>query len=397
VTQNNRRPYTPPRQPVRNSQPVRRPQQAQPVRRAPAGNAPRRAPAPKTGGSSEMIWLIAVCVAMIVIALVLQMIWPNGFPLVKAQEAGNAAGSARISEIHSEGPLRINEIMTSNRTTIMLEDETTPDWIEVMNIGKNPVKLKGYSLSKTEDDAMRTFTFPDMTLEAGECVLVYADSRLRDTAGQALHAPFRISSAGDTLMLFNAGGTAIDTLNIPALGADRSYARMDVYTWQECETATPGLSNTAESYQALKKPAENSPVVISEIMSTNTKTLPDENGQYYDYIELYNRSSETVDLEGWYLTDDETQLRKWRMPQVTLCAGEYLVVYASKLDRKDDPAYLHTNFGLSSEGETLLLVDAGGRIMNSVTFDLLKANVAFSLKADGSWASGTASPGKANP
>lgn len=344
-----------------------------------------------------MLGLAVICAAMVVLAFVLQMIWPNGFPLVKTQEAGNAAASARISEIHSEGPLRINEIMTSNRTTIMLEDESTPDWIEVMNIGKNPVKLDGCSLSKTADDTMRTFTFPKMTLEAGECVLVYADSRLRDTAGQALHAPFRISSAGDTLMLFNAGGTAIDTVNIPALGADRSYARMDVYAWQECETATPGLSNTAESYQALRRPAENSPVVFSEVMSTNTKTLTDENGQYYDYIELYNRSSEAVNLEGWYLTDDETQLRKWRMPQVTLGAGEYLVVYASKLDRKDDPAYLHTNFGLSSEGETLLLVGSDGRIMNSVTFDLLKANVAFSLKTDGSWASGAASPGKANP
>lgn len=345
-----------------------------------------------------MVRLILICVAMLAVAVVLQMLWPNGFPLVKAQQAGSAAAPARISEIHSEGPLRINEVMSSNRTTIMLEDETTPDWIEVINIGKDTMNLSGYSLSKTSDDTMRTFTFPKMSLEAGQCVLVYADSRLRDTAGEALHAPFGLSSAGDTLMLFNAGGTAIDTLNIPALGADRSYARMDQYSWNECATATPGLSNTAESYQALRQPVENSPVVLSEMMSTNTKTLPDENGQYYDYIELYNRSGDAVNLDGWYLTDDETQLRKWRIPQFTLGAGEYKVIYASKLDRRDDSAYLHTNFGLSSEGETVLLVGPDGRIMDSVTFGLLKANVASSLKADGSWASDAApSPGKANP
>lgn len=388
MTQRNKRPYAPPRPP----------QQGAPVRRAPAGNAIRRAPAAKHRGNGDLIRLLAAGAAIIAVALALQMLWPDGFPLARAQQSGEQAALARISEIHSEGPVRINEIMTSNRTTLMLEDESTPDWIEVMNVGKRAVNLEGYSLSKTANDSVRTFSFPDLNLEAGECVLVYADSSLRNAAGEALHAPFRLSSAGDTLMLFNAGGTAVDTVNIPALGADQSYARMDAYTWQNCATATPGLSNTAESYQTLHQPAEYSPIIISEIMSSNTKTLADENGQYYDYIELYNHSGEAVDLNGWYLTDDATQLRKWRFPQMTLDAGEYLVLYASKLDRREDIAHLHTNFALSSEGETVLLVDPNGRIMDQLSFDLLKSNVAYSLKADGSWSSEAApSPGKANP
>ena len=161
---------------------------------------------------------------------------------------------------------------------------------------------------------------------------------------------------------------------------------------------TPGLLNTEENYRALNEPRSDSPVIVTELMSTNSATLADENGQYYDYIELYNRSGEAVNLSGWYLSDDSARARKWRFPDVTLQAGEYLVVFASGLDRKDDPVHLHTSFSLSSEGEEVVLSDVNGREMDSVQFDLLQRDVAWSRADDGSWSSvKQPSPGRANP
>ena len=335
--------------------------------------------------------LAIIGAAAVALSLVLQCIWPNGFPIHRS--ADTAVATARqVSEIYSEGPLRINELMTSNRTTITLDGDVSPDWIEVINISGGDVNLGGYTLSKTADD-VRTFTFPQMTLGAGECALVYADSRLRDEAGADLHAPFRLSSAGDTLMLFNAHGTAIDTVNIVALPPDQSYIRRDTRSWEISDTPTPALANTQENYQMLHQPVEGSPVVISEIMSTNETIYGDENGQYYDYIELFNRSGEAVNLDGWYLSDDADSLRKWRIPALTLQPGQCAVIHASKLDRRDDPAHLHANFGLSSEGETVLLVNSQGRIMDRVEFGLLKADQAYALGADGSWSTAAPSPG----
>ena len=398
MSQSNRRPYP---QGQRGPQrPAARPGAyggRPPVR---PGSGARR-PAPRRRGGSgallrELSVLLIGGVVVAVLAYSLQCLWPNGFPL-KTRQANSVPAVQAVSEIHSGGPIRINEVMTGNQSVLSIEDGSTPDWIEIANIGKSAVNLSGYSLSKTAN-AVTVFTFPEVWLNAGECLLVYADSRLRATAGEELHAPFRLSSSGDTLMLFNEGGTAIDTVNLPAVTRNYSYVRLDTSRWAESSMPTPGLLNTEENYRALNEPRSDSPVIVTELMSTNSATLADENGQYYDYIELYNRSGEAVNLSGWYLSDDSARARKWRFPDVTLQPGEYLVVFASGLDRKDDPAHLHTSFSLSSEGEEVVLSDVNGREMDSVQFDLLQRDVAWSRADDGSWSSvKQPSPGRANP
>ena len=365
----------------------------------PAGGARRPAPR-RRGGNHALLRELSVLLIggaiVAVLAYSLQCAWPDGFPL-KTKQAGGAAAVQAVSEIHSGGPIRINEVMTGNQSVLSIADGSTPDWIEIANIGKSAVNLSGYSLSKTAN-SVTVFTFPEVWLNAGECLLVYADSKLRENPGEDLHAPFRLSSTGDTLMLFNENGTAIDTVNLPAVTRNCSYARVDTSKWAENSMPTPGMPNTDESYRALHEPHSDSPVIVTELMSTNSATLADENGQYYDYIELYNRSGEAVNLSGWYLSDDSARARKWRFPDVTLAPGEYLVVFASGLDRKDDPAHLHTSFSLSSEGEEVVLSDVNGREMDSVQFDLLQRDVAWSRADDGSWSSvKQPSPGRANP
>ena len=407
MSQSNRRPYPQgqrgPQRPAARpgaygGRPPVRPGSGAPVGRgAPAS----RRPAPRRRGGSgallrELSVLLIGGVVVAVLAYSLQCLWPNGFPL-KTRQTNSVPVVQAVSEIHSGGPIRINEVMTGNQSVLSIEDGSTPDWIEIANIGKSAVNLSGYSLSKTAN-AVTVFTFPEVWLNAGECLLVYADSRLRATAGEDLHAPFRLSSMGDTLMLFNANGTAIDTVNLPAVTRNYSYVRLDTSRWAESSMPTPGLLNTEENYRALNEPRSDSPVIVTELMSTNSATLADENGQYYDYIELYNRSGEAVNLSGWYLSDDSARARKWRFPDVTLAPGEYLVVFASGLDRKDDPAHLHTSFSLSSEGEEVVLSDVNGREMDSVQFDLLQRDVAWSRADDGSWSSAKQpSPGRANP
>ena len=397
MTQMNKRPDSLPR---RGARP-----QAQ--RRAPAGGAARRGAS--TGGANsrrpsasrsrgpgrELAILAVGGLIVVVLAFFLQQAWPNGFPL---RVSGSSVQEVReVTEIHTAGPLRINEVMSGNRRTLSTGEGSTPDWIEVANVSGSPLNLRGYALSQAAD-AVNVFTFPEMQLEPGECALVLADSRLRTDATDSLHAPFSLSSAGDTLMLFNPAGVAVDTVNLPALDADQSYARIDVNQWQLCTTPTPGQPNTVEGYRALTEPDGDSPVVITELMSTNRYTLADENGEYYDYIELYNRSGEAVDLTGWHLSDDPAQVWKWTFPELRLEAGETLVVFASRLNRREDPAHLHTNFALSSEGEQVVLSDARGRVQDRVEFDLLKADVAWTKMADGSWSSAAApSPGTVNP
>ena len=134
--------------PQRQSQRPTAPQRSSAPQRP---SASQRFSAPRKGGGrgcSDLMLLAIIGAAAVALSLVLQCIWPNGFPIHRS--ADTAVATARqVSEIYSEGPLRINELMTSNRTTITLDGDVSPDWIEVMNISGGDVNLGGYTLSKT--------------------------------------------------------------------------------------------------------------------------------------------------------------------------------------------------------------------------------------------------------
>ncbi|MDB4570432.1 lamin tail domain-containing protein, partial [Akkermansiaceae bacterium] len=101
-------------------------------------------------------------------------------------------------------------------------------------------------------------------------------------------------------------------------------------------------------------------VIISEFMASNAETLNDEDGDSEDWLELHNQGGSPLNLSGWYLTDDATDLTKWTIPDLTLSTGELLLVFASNKDRNDPASQLHTNFKLSAGGEYLALVRPDG-------------------------------------
>ncbi|MBN2474600.1 MAG: lamin tail domain-containing protein [Pirellulales bacterium] len=101
------------------------------------------------------------------------------------------------------------------------------------------------------------------------------------------------------------------------------------------------------------------PLLISEFMAVNDTVLADADGQYSDWIEIHNPTTSAVNLDGWYLTDDDGDLTKWQLPAMSLDPNDYLVVFASGKD-VTNPAELHTNFRLSGGGEYLALVQPDG-------------------------------------
>ncbi len=101
-------------------------------------------------------------------------------------------------------------------------------------------------------------------------------------------------------------------------------------------------------------------LVIAEIMADNQSTLKDEDGDASDWIEIYNRGTTTVDLEGWHLTDKADRLTQWEFPAGQLEPGHSLIVFASGKDRDDSGRELHSNFKLNADGEYLALVAPDG-------------------------------------
>ena len=79
-------------------------------------------------------------------------------------------------------------------------------------------------------------------------------------------------------------------------------------------------------------------VFITEASSSNA-TFEDADGDSPDWFELYNGSSNAVDLTGWSITDDILEPAKWVFPTTELAAGEYLRIWASDKDRSTAGIY----------------------------------------------------------
>jgi len=245
----------------------------------------------------------------------------------------------------SGSPLMLTEVMSSNKTTLADNTGAYSDYIEIYNSGKESVNLKGYGLSDNPADVLE-WKFPDVSIEAGAYLIVFAsgaDTAETDLEKGAIHTNFRISSYQQTILLSNPAGLLIDQVSVSETGSDQAYARdLDdngAYgdKWAATSKPTPGYANTEEGYTQFMKdnPVALGPVVISEVMSSNSQFLQDGDGEYYDWIELLNRSDQAVDITGYGLTDNAGNPGKWRMPEMTLSPGQYVTVLASGLGDSD--------------------------------------------------------------
>jgi len=144
------------------------------------------------------------------------------------------------------------------------------------------------------------------------------------------------------------------------------------------------------------------PLVINEFMASNSSDIRDPQGQYEDWIEIYNYGNDAIDIGGFFLTDNLTTPTKWRIPDgkpgvTTIGAGGYLLIWA---DNDIADSGLHANFKLSAGGEEIGLFDIDGvTLIDSVVFDEQSADISYGRYPDAgdNWRFfGVPSPGRQN-
>lgn len=144
--------------------------------------------------------------------------------------------------------------------------------------------------------------------------------------------------------------------------------------------------------------SDSQKILISEFMAINSNSIVDENAEHSDWLELYNNTDSSIDLAGWYLSDDAKLLKKWQFPSVTIPKGGYLVVFASDKNRIDPTKNLHTNFKLSGSGEFLAISEPDTTISHAYSplFPAQRQDVSFGLYQGQSVYFSTATPGLEN-
>ena len=120
---------------------------------------------------------------------------------------------------------------------------------------------------------------------------------------------------------------------------------------------------------------------IAELMEHNKTVLMDADGEFPDWIELWNCSDEVLDLEGWVIADGEKK-EGWTLPALRMSPDGRAVVFASRKDRRDGE--LHTDFALS-EDERVVLRDAQGLVVDTADCAETGGDVSMALTESGAW------------
>lgn len=124
----------------------------------------------------------------------------------------------------------------------------------------------------------------------------------------------------------------------------------------------------------------NAQLLINEFMAAKGTYTSDPQGEYNDWIELFNAADEDVDVAGMYLTDNLANPTKWQFPTddaeaTRIAAQGFLLVWA---DGDLEQPGLHTNFKLAAQGEEIALLAADGqRVLDSLVFAEQKPDIAY--------------------
>ena len=241
-------------------------------------------------------------------------------------------------------PVVISEIQPANRSAILDSNGQLSDWIELYNPSQEPIVLDGSFLSDDVADPLK-WQIGSLTLNPGE----YAVIPCTGSKGNPEEASFALSRSGCTVLLSGPVGNPITQTECPALSEDSSWQLLPDGTYIETKLFSPGYENTEEGHGNFRKTQQIlGKLAISEVMPSNGRYLIQQDGEYYDWIELKNVSDAVIDLAEYAISDSSSNLLLFSLPQQELAPNETVVIICSG-NAKVSGSYVHAPFTLNRD------------------------------------------------
>lgn len=142
--------------------------------------------------------------------------------------------------------------------------------------------------------------------------------------------------------------------------------RVEYYIYAENDSAGRfSPERAAHEFYTINPKLAWEDLVINEVMANNQFTQTDQDGEYDNWIELYNNTGFTINTDGLYLTNDQTNLTKWAFPDVSIVPGGYAIIWA---DQEVEQYGMHTSIVLDNEGDSLWISNSDGSIVDYMTY-----------------------------
>lgn len=294
-----------------------------------------------------------------------------------------------LSELNLSVYPKISEILPVNEGNVIFDNNSLYSYLEVTNYTDEVINLHDFYLSD-ETEVLYKWRFPEYDLNPNESYLVYMNELDIDN-----NCSFDLKSKNGKVFLSNSNGV-VDSFQYKNLTNGVSYVKQDDM-WYKTSNISPGFINDTqgkikfqEKYDVAKPT-----LLINEVMSSNTRYLAQNGNQYYDWIELYNNSSEDILLSDYTITTNSDDRNMYKLPNVVLKANSYYVFMASGDTSLSNDRYIHSNFKLSS-GEGLFLYKSDQLIDSMFIYDIPKDNSYGRGDKFGHYFYSTATPGYHN-
>ena len=325
-------------------------------------------------------YITAALTAMLVLVLLATLVLVVGFVMPETPTPSDPEGTLPPQVSFS---LIISEICTKNEAVITDPDGRHRDYIELYNAG-DTVDLAGVYFT---DGKATSKPLGSTILPAGGYTLIFLADEL---TGFALGA-----SGGDQLQMLDPQGNILQQVVTVPMEADQVML-YEQGRYVVSNDASPGFPNDEMGVQLFRYGIEDSDprIIFSELLMDNRYALPDENYTYGDVLELQNISDETVLLSDYYLADRLENRFDYRLPEIELEPGEYILIWCDGGNYVSESGQIHADFRIS-QGEMLYLTTRDHRY---VRLEAVSSGDDQSLarQEDGSYVSGDVSLGYSN-
>jgi hypothetical protein len=235
----------------------------------------------------------------------------------------------------------ITELMNARTSHLQALAEFTATPPTVSNISSNPTNVLPHSTI-------------NITAEISNSNYAYLGYR------------FKFSTKFEKLQMFDDGQHGDGSAGDGVFGATINVDARDVQYYFYAENSDAGLFSPERAEKEFHQLPVVGGLVINEIMAGNVTAVADQNGEYDDWVELYNGNNFSLNLNGYFLSDNENELTKWTFPNITIPANDYLIVWCDTAGGTQSG--LHTTYRLSADQEEVYLTDPTGTVVDAVHF-----------------------------
>ncbi len=197
---------------------------------------------------------------------------------------------------------------------------------------------------------------------------VYITAEVSDEDDVYLGIRDSVQAMFSRVPMFDDGMHGDGSVNDGVYGAEVSMTTALKQYYIYAENATIGKFSPVRAeheYHLLSVGIAPGDLVINEFMASNDGVIADANGDFVDWIELYNASNTIIDLGEYSLSDDLGVPNKYEFPTENLNAGDFKLVWASGDTTKGND---HANFKLSKSGEEVALFKKNGNTHDTIDF-----------------------------